>query len=102
MKFINLTPHAINLPGLTVPASGNVARCKEVTLAGGEWNGVELVVKKFGEVTDLPEPDAGTMYIVSMMVRQALPERNDLASPGDLTRDAQGQITGAKNLAINA
>lgn len=99
--FINLTPHAINLPSLTVPPSGKVARCAEITTRAGECEGVALVTKDFGDVSDLPDPVEGTVYIVSMKVRQALPHRHDLASPGDLTRDDKGQITGAKNLAVN-
>jgi hypothetical protein len=99
--IINLTPHAINLPGKTIEPSGQLARCKEISRVVGNFDGIELIQRSYGEVEDLPEPQAGTLYIVSMLVRQALPDRRDLASPGDLERNETGQITGAKNLVIN-
>lgn len=102
MTLINLTPHAINLPGLTVPPSGTVARCRELTESAGTLNGVEFVTRRYGAVEGLPEPEEGVVYIVSALVRLALPERCDLASPGDLIRDETGQIVGARNLVINA
>jgi hypothetical protein len=99
--IINLTPHAIHLPTVTIEPSGTVARCQEITVQAGTFEGTALVRKEYGQVTDLPAPEDGVLYIVSMMVRLALPDRTDLASPGDLVRDASGQIVGAKNLAVN-
>ena len=101
MQFVNLTPHAIHLPGLTVEPSGAVARCKESTIVVGHFGGVDLTVKEYGQVEGLPEPKENTMYIVSMLVRLGCPDRRDIASPGDLVRDDKGQIIGAKNLAVN-
>lgn len=101
MKLINLTPHAINLPDRTVPPSGTVARCAEVTTSVGNIDGIELISRSYGEVTDLPAPQPETYYIVSALVRAALPERADLLSPGDVIRDADGKIIGAKNLIRN-
>lgn len=101
MSIINLTPHAIHIGERTFQASGAVARCTETTRTETWYYGIELVVKEYGAVTDLPDDDGETLYIVSMMVRQALPHRHDLASPGDLVRDADGKIVGAKNLAVN-
>jgi hypothetical protein len=112
-KIINLTPHAVTilawcqtLDGDTViPPSGQVARCEEVTNPNGmietEFGQIEFVQKSFGAVVGLPEQEPGTYLIVSMMVRQALPERKDLLSPGDLVRDTSGKIVGCKNLACN-
>lgn len=99
--FVNLTPHAIHLPNLTIEPSGTVARCQEKTVVVGSFDGVELTTKEYGEVQDLPAPKDGTMYIVSFIVRAACPERKDIASPGDLLRDDKGAIVGAKNLAVN-
>jgi len=101
MKFVNLTPHTIHLPNHTVEASGQVARCEEKSEHAGSFYDVPVYWRSYGEVTDLPEPENGTMYIVSMLVRLACPDRTDLASPGDMERDAEGKITGAKNLVVN-
>jgi hypothetical protein len=101
-RFENLTPHAINLPNeLVIPASGTVARCKEFTKEVGTFGGVTLIRKEYGDVTDLPDPVGGVMYIVSALVRLAVPERIDVASPGDLIRGEGGVIIGAANLAVN-
>ena len=67
----------------------------------GEVNGIALSRVTFGEVTGLPDPVEGTLYIVSALVRSALPARTDLASPGDLVRDAAGAVIGCKGLIVN-
>ena len=100
--IINLTPHAINLPDRTIEPSGKVARCTEITNDAGRFEGIELITRQYGEVVDLPEPVDGDLLIVSALVRAARPGRLDLASPGDLVRDADGKIVGCKNLVVNA
>lgn len=106
MKFVNLTPHQINIIQngqnfLTVKPSGIVARCSVERRFVNNVDGVELYTSQFGEVENLPHPQPDTMYIVSMLVRQALPERLDLASPGTLVRDDQGRPIGCEGLDIN-
>lgn len=100
-RILNLTPHVIRLPGLTLQPTGIIPRCVEESISLGSFAGVELVARKYGQVTDLPEPRQGVLLIVSMLVRLAHPEREDLASPGDLVRDGEGRILGAKNLVVN-
>jgi hypothetical protein len=101
----NLTPHAINIitPAgtVTVAPSGTVARCSQTSTPAGEVNGIALSRTTFGKVIDLPEPVEGTLLIVSALVRAALPARTDLASPGDLVRDAAGNPVGCKGLIVN-
>jgi hypothetical protein len=102
MTFVNLTPHVIKLPYKTIEPQGIVARCEETTKVEGYIDGVEIVVRTYGNVYDLPNPNPDTIYIVSILVRLARPDRTDLASPGDLIRDDAGQIIGCKNLVMNA
>lgn len=97
----NLTPHKIVLPDLTIEPSNQVARCAEVSAPAGTIDGIELITRSYGAVAGLPEPQPGVMYIVSALVRLACPGRHDLASPGDVVRDAAGQIIGCKNLVVN-
>lgn len=106
----NLTPHTISLviPSgdvFTIEPSGAVARCQTVQTPTGELTGggagAPLVHVEYGEVTGLPAPAGGTLYIVSALVRSALPERLDLASPGDLVRDGLGNVIGCRNLVVN-
>lgn len=101
VRFVNLTPHAVTLPGMSVPASGVVARCQEATLPVGRVGGVELVQRSYGAVDGLPDEQPGTIYIVSALVRLALTGRRDLASPGDLIRGEDGRVVGAHNLVVN-
>ncbi len=101
MTIINLTPHEIVLPDRTLPPDGRLPRCSEITSLVGTFEGIDLIVRSYGEVDHIPEPEEGILYIVSMLVRLALPGRKDLASPGDLVRDKQGKIIGGKNLVVN-
>lgn len=112
MNYINLCPHAIHICGedgnilRTIEPSGTVARCEEVTEPVINWRDdmdINMIAREYGEVTGLPK-EAETddvLYIVSNMVRQALPDRLDLASPGDTVRDPNGRIIGCKNLIVN-
>lgn len=101
MRLVNLTPHPVNLPGLSVPPSGKVARCQMFCNIVGQVDGVDIIHRCFGNTIDLPEPVPDTLFIVSMIVREAHPDRTDLASPGDPVRDIYGDVVGAKNLVVN-
>jgi len=100
--FVNLTPHTIHLPTGPVEPLGVSARCEETTVPVGEIGGVPIVTRHYGEVNNLPPPHQGVYLIVSHMCRVARPDRLDLVSPGDLTRDAAGRITGCTNLVVNS
>lgn len=63
--------------------------------------GVDIYENVYGEVTGLPEFKEGVYYVVSAMVRQALPHRKDLLSPGQLIRNEQGQPIGCLGLVRN-
>jgi len=111
MKYINLCPHAIVIINVTgqivrmIEPSGQVARCEEKTEYPTMLSPdvIPLIYRTYGAVTGLPEEDKTgcLLYIVSHMVRQALPHRLDLASPGDTLRDEDGRIIGCKNLVVN-
>lgn len=107
MKIINLTPHELNLiigdKEIRILPSGIIARC-EVTRQQTDsimFNGVEIPINKtvFGRVENLPEPKKDTIYVVSSLVAQAVPYRNDAFIPDDTVRDEQGRIIGARALA---
>lgn len=100
--LVNLTPHAINLNGVVIPSSG-VARVATKSLDAGTFAGVKLVTTTYGDVVvGLPAPKDGVMYIVSALVRLALPTHTDLASPADLVRDEKGNIVGCRALEVNS
>lgn len=107
-KLVNLTPHTIhffNDEGLNfvVPSSG-IARVgvtrrtvTQLDLEGGLK--VDLNEKSFGEVSGLPDPEEGVLYIVSALTAQAVPERTDVFVTDDTVRDDEGRIIGCRGIA---
>lgn len=109
MKFINLTPHTVRLnSGVEFHPSGQVARVKvthhlEAWISDGPDGAVELDDKfsleaikiykpVFGQVEGLPEPEKGTMYIVSGMVAAACRDREDVLCPATGHADAVRRV----------
>ena len=110
MNIVNLTPHALNLmpagpdgPVVTIPPSGQVARCAAYRMQVDTVtvDGITVPVNQthFGSVFDLPDPQPDTIYVVSAMVAQAVPGRRDVYIVDNAVRDDQGRIIGARALA---
>lgn len=105
MQIRNLTPHALTLVGdngtVTVPASGQVARLAvtRTALDPITIDGVTLPVSRptLGEIVGLPAPEPGVILVVSALVAEAA-NRGDVMSPGELLRDAAGNVIGARGL----
>jgi len=85
MNIINLTPHQLNLmpagpdgPMVVIPTSGTVARCTTSRMQVGaiNINGVSVPINRtqFGAVDGLPDPQPDTIFIVSSVVAQAVPD----------------------------
>jgi len=106
MELINLTPHEITIVGedgkviATISPSGSVARVKTTQTIIGQVNDIPIVRTFFGDVEGLPEPEPNTVFIVSSMVAQAVPHRDDVVapdtSPNGVVRDEEGRIVGVK------
>ena len=117
--IINLTPHTINVRRddgsfVAFQPSGQVARVtvslapvdvfdyskalQELSLA----DGILISSQEFGVVTGLPDPETDTLYLVSALVRTAVPHRFDVLSPGELIRNEAGQPIGCDGLTVNA
>jgi len=98
-KFINLTPHTINI-NETILESEGVCRCKEKIEVIGNIGGIDIIVKEYGDVEGLPEYQENVCYIVSVIIAMAVQgKRHDCFVPGETIRDEQGIIVGCKNLA---
>lgn len=116
LNIINCTPHEVVIygasdcymrdgslylrddeelqPFLTFPAAKEPARATFAQKLAGMADGI-LIYRWFPEeVVNLPETKTGTFYIVSKMVAQACPEREDLIFPGTLVRDADDHVVG--------
>lgn len=102
-EFVNLTPHALNIQRedgtmLEIAPSGTLTRCAEVREPRPSIDGIVVSVATFGDVTGLPEPHEGVVYIVSGLVLAAVPNRADVFAPGPALRDSEGKIVGSVGL----
>ena len=103
--ILNFTPHDINIVGAdgevvqTIPSSGLV-RLATTTASAGMVDGIPLTKTVFGDPEGLPEIADGTYYIVSSIVKAALPDRADLLVPSEMVRDADGRIIGCRSLGV--
>ena len=115
---INCTPHNINIytpsgcymrdgslylrddeeeypqPYLTLPAAKEPTRVTLAQKVDGMVDGILIYWWAPDEIVNLPEPKPGTYYIVSKMVAQAWPAREDFIFPGTLVHDADGHVVG--------
>lgn len=104
MKIINLTPHKVTIVNtegtsiMEIPVSGIVARVTCETVQTGEIEGIPVTETSYSEVTGLPDPSEGIVYIVSSLVAQRCKDRNDVFIPNESVRDEEGRIIGCKSL----
>ena len=104
MKTIkNFTPHPINIiletETITITPEPTPARVSQIRKQVSTLNGIPVNKNAYGKVENLPAPKENVVYIVSMMVAGALPNRKDLFIPDDIVRDEKGRIIGARGLA---
>ena len=108
-QLINLTPHAINIMDedgnivLTVEPDGRVARVAVTRENSGLINVDGKIIQLSqtvvsDEITDLPDPEDNVILIVSSMVANACPQRQDVRIPDDSVRDEAGRIIGCRSL----
>lgn len=103
--FVNLTPHpvTIHLDGkwLNINPGGEPARVEVEQKKIGEVAGMPIMLNSYGEITSLPDPKNGVIYIVSLIVRQALGEsRPDVMAPdtGSTASRNDGRVIGVRQL----
>jgi hypothetical protein len=76
-KFINCTPHEINLVGVgIIPVSGTITRVGTTRSDAGVCGGVRVTRQMLGQVENLPQPTNDTIFIVSGMVLDAIKKMN--------------------------
>jgi hypothetical protein len=103
-NFVNLTPHTITLcsdggqPLLSIEPSGDVARVTAARTVIGAVEGGTVSRVEFGPVEGLPDPQEGTIFIVSLLVLNRCAGRDDVFSPGELLRDEAGRPIGCIGL----
>ena len=103
MTIINLTPHDITIisaAGNSVfPATGKVARVAVNSSEIGNVAGIPVMKNFYSDVEGLPDPEKDTCYLVSKIVADAVPDRDDVLIPNDSVRDENGRIIGCRNFA---
>lgn len=104
VDFINLTPHTITMIDAfnnkyDIKSSG-VVRCEVKKEEVGKVGGFSVYKNKYVPNLDLvPQQKENTIYLVSSIVAQAFPERNDFYVVNDTFRNEDGVIIGCKSLA---
>ena len=104
--LINLTPHLLNIiaaDGSTVyiPPDGNrIARVASTSSIVATVNGINISRQTFGKVVDLPDAQDDVVFIVSRMVKDRVPDRDDVVVYGNPIRDTDGKIIGAWGLSL--
>jgi hypothetical protein len=109
VRIVNLTPHELSIfnnpegtgTPVRIPPSGTVARVRVADSPVDLPVDVPCFRTRLEGLEDLPPPEDGTLYVTSLVVRGAVPERKDVASPGKLIRNDSGQPVGCHGLALN-
>jgi len=112
-----MTAHPINImnDNMTIPfviePSGEVIRLDEewsnrandesveLNLENGEIFNLTIMHCKYTASGNIPEKVEGTVYIVSAMVANAYPYREDFLIPAKMVKDHNGRIRGCQALA---
>lgn len=102
MRIVNMTPHAVNIlhenGRETVFESAGQIRLTSQTVRDADIAGIPTSRTKFGEAVGLPPQTDNVFFIVSQLVKSALPERTDLLVPAEVVRDESGRIVGCRSL----
>lgn len=81
-------------PFLTFPAAKEPARATFAQKLAGMADGILVYRWAPYGITGLPEAKPDTKYIVSKILAQACPEREDLIFPGTVVRNESGDVVG--------
>ena len=107
MSLINLTPHPIAIygnrpleegPAEVIPPSGRVARVATIDLGTQLGIACSYELVEYGRIHDLPQPQSGIQYVVSLVVALAARGRDDLLAPYVEVRNAEGTMVGCRYL----
>jgi hypothetical protein len=107
MEIINKTPHEVVLLDplgnviLTFPKADSLIRLSSTTVRDEPLTvllNCPISRTVFGNPIGLPEQQVGIFYIVSQLVKSALPDRADLLVPAEMVRDENGNIKGCRSL----
>lgn len=108
MRVVNLTPHEVTVLDdddvviKTYPSEG-LARARQTNVLVGCLDGTPVVRTEFGEVTGLPEPAEGKVYVVSIITANAAKAHgrttDDLLVTSSSVYNDQGRVIGCRAFA---
>ena len=103
MLILNMTPHPINVLDAESREIARFESAGQIRLASHTEQaeniaGIPTSRTVFGTPEGLPDFVSGTYYIVSQLVKSALPGRTDLLVPAEVVRNDSGQIIGCRSL----
>jgi len=105
MNLINLLPHPVHIlmddHTHTIPPSGRVARVNEHEEDSKPIGDIATSSIILGGVSNLPDCDGKTKYIVSKVVLMAI-NRPDIYCPMGVVRDDNGYVVGCTHLGRRA
>lgn len=105
-NFINMTPHKVVLLDdsnkvIRIFESEGLIRLKADTVRAGLLDkDIPLSKTVFGEPQGLPDYNGEDYFIVSQLVKTALPNRADLVVPAEVQRDENGNIIGCRSFGV--
>lgn len=102
--IINTTPHDIfiyreDMPTRIIPKSNLSIRINFDTVDGVPIDGIPIKVSCTAMPMYLPPVSEDTFYVVSSIVKNCFPNRDDFLVPFDFVRDENGAIIGCRALA---
>jgi hypothetical protein len=105
-RIVNATPHAVyvlNKDGTVLrmfPKSNGMIRVKENVSNLPDIDGIPVCSTRWSKTEDVPEYVNGIFYIVSQLVKNAMPKRKDFLTPKGAVRDEKGNVIGCTRLDI--
>lgn len=105
MLIKNYTPHPVTVvypdgTDQTIQPEGPVPRVTMIEEQAGTVAGMPTkIARPSRDVTNLPVREDGVILIVSRLVINAAPDRDDLYCAHDTVRNAEGVVVGCRSLA---
>jgi hypothetical protein len=112
MNIINLTPHKISIADEAgniireIEPSGRLARTNSTQTVARVIDGIPVVKTVLGEISDLPQPERDTVFVVSTLVAQAVADfriHDDVVAPDTgptCIRDPEGRIVAVRRFQV--
>tara|TARA_B100000287_G_scaffold345115_1_gene332418 strand:+ start:176 stop:532 length:357 start_codon:yes stop_codon:yes gene_type:complete len=105
-ELVNMTPHEITMIDendhdnvlMRIEPSGETVRLAEEVVQVSTINGFKLNKHTFGSA-NLPPKKTKTLYVVSALVANAHPERDDFIMVSKAVRNDEGRIVGTTGFA---